>query len=326
VEEIRISIALCTYNGDPYLSELLESLAGQDFRPYELVVCDDGSTDSTLSILNEFEHVAPFPLRIFSNTENLGVIKNFEKALSLCTGDYIAPCDQDDIWQPEKLERLADCLHACGSGDCDGPVLVHSSLELVDSKLESTGKSYMKHQGLEPQHKNQYRTLLVQNYIPGCSMLFSADLLTQALPFPDSTVMHDWWLALIASLAGTICFEPSRTVLYRQHKGNLVGSASRFSPKTFLYMMALWPALKTIRRNYMAASAQAIAACNRLSENSINIPVDAANYTESLSMSRFSTLASLARGRIGRANILRNLTLLVAVLISSRKEPVAKKP
>ena len=114
MEEMRISIALCTYNGDPYLSELLESLAGQDFRPCELVVCDDGSTDSTLSILNEFEHVAPFPIRIFNNTENLGVIKNFEKALSLCTGDYIAPCDQDDIWQPEKLERLVTRLHACG--------------------------------------------------------------------------------------------------------------------------------------------------------------------------------------------------------------------
>ena len=149
-------------------------------------------------------------------------------------------------------------------------------------------------------------------------MLFSADLLTHALPFPDTTVMHDWWLALVASLAGTICFEQSRTVLYRQHKDNLLGSASRFSPKTVLSMMTLLPAMRTISNNYKAAAAQAVAACKRLSENGINIPADAASYIESLSTSKIRTLVSLVKGRIGRANSLRNLTLLVAVLISSR--------
>jgi glycosyltransferase involved in cell wall biosynthesis len=326
MEEMKVSIALCTYNGGLYLSDLLQSLVGQNFRPSELVVCDDGSTDSTVSVLNEFERVAPFKVRIFTNTGNPGVVRNFEKALSLCTGDYIALCDQDDVWQPEKLEQLTSCLHACPEGDNDGPVLVHTDLELVDSKLESTGKSYMEHQGLEVAHKDQYRTLLVQNYIPGCSMLFSADLLKHALPFPDTVVMHDWWLALIASLAGTICFEPSRSVLYRQHKGNMLGSASRLSQQTALSMLMLWPALKTVKNNYKAAAVQAIAACERLSENRITIPVDAANYIESLSTSRLRTLASLARGKIGRANILRNLTLLVAVLISSREEAVTKKP
>ena len=163
MEEMKVSIALCTYNGERYLSDLLQSLARQNYRPYELVVCDDGSQDSTVSILNEFERTAPFKVRIFSNTGNLGVIKNFEQALSLCNGDYIALCDQDDVWQPEKLALLTGCLRACPRENNSGPVLVHSGVELVDSKLGNTGKSYMEHQGLEVAHKDQYKTLLVQN-------------------------------------------------------------------------------------------------------------------------------------------------------------------
>ena len=157
-------------------------------------------------------------------------------------------------------------------------------------------------------------------YIPGCSMLFSADLLDHALPFPDAAVMHDWWLALIASLAGTICFEPSGAVLYRQHNENAVGSQARFSPRTFLSMIMLLPALSTIRNNYKAAAAQATSAYARLSSHKIDIPADAARYIESLSMSRLKTLASLITGKIGRANALRNFTLLVAVMISSRNK------
>ena len=318
MKAMSVSIALCTYNGAPYLSELLQSLAEQDPGPCELVVCDDGSTDATVSILNEFKELAPFPVNVYTNPNNLGVVKNFEKALSLCSGDYIALCDQDDVWAPEKLKRLTGCLHACGGSDMKGPVLVHSGLELVDNSLQGTGRSYMEDQGLELPRKEQYRTLLVQNYIPGCSMLFSADLLTQALPFPDTAVMHDWWLALLASLAGTICYDEHRTVLYRQHKGNVVGSGSRFSLNTVLSMIALWPALKTLSRNYKATSAQAVAAYKRLSGNRIEIPADAAAYIESLSTSRLETLALLARGKISRANTLRNLTLLLAIVISSR--------
>ncbi len=322
----RISIALCTYNGERYLAELLQSLASQRLRPWELVVCDDCSTDSTLSILEEFGRSAPFRVSITSNTENLGVIKNFEKAFSLCTGDYIAPCDQDDVWLPEKLEKLAACLQGCSGENNDSPVLVHANLELVDDNLESTGKSYLQHQGLKLTHADQYRTLLVQNYIPGCSMLFSTDLLSRALPIPDSAVMHDWWLALIASLTGKICFEPSTTVLYRQHKGNLVGSQSRFSPGTAWSAMLLLPALKTIGRNHRAASAQALAAGRRLHNNGIDIPADAAGYIASLSKSRFSTLAALAGGKVSRANTLRNLTMLLAVMICSRETSPTDRP
>src|SRR5690349_15385572 len=104
---MRISVAMATYNGAPFLPEQLQSLAAQTLPPFELVVCDDGSTDRTIQILREFATSAPFPVRIHENSERLGFGDNFLKAAALCQGDWIAFCDQDDIWLPHKLETVA---------------------------------------------------------------------------------------------------------------------------------------------------------------------------------------------------------------------------
>ena len=104
---ITISIAMATYNGDRYIGEQLDSLARQKLLPLELVVTDDGSSDGTLDILKAFSEGAPFPVRIFRNTTRLGYEENFLKAASLCNGDVIAFCDQDDIWMDRKLEVCA---------------------------------------------------------------------------------------------------------------------------------------------------------------------------------------------------------------------------
>ena len=317
MEELKISVALCTCNGELYLQELLESLAGQDYTPFELVVSDDKSTDSTRQILDAFAATAPFAVRVQGNAENLGVVKNFERALLLCSGDYMALCDQDDVWLPDKLARLAERVQSCGGGK-GGPGLAYCDMELVEDDLRRTGRSYLDDQGLAVQQEEPYRTLLVQNYIPGCTMLFSADLLTYALPFPDDTVMHDWWLALLAALTGNVCSDPSRSVLYRQHGDNQLGSAPRFSAKNVLSAVTVMPALRTIQRNYRAATAQAIAAVARLSDNGIAIPDDARDYVASLSGSRFTTLAAVFSGKVSRANLLRNASLAVAVLTTGR--------
>ena len=102
---LTISIALCTYNGACFLKTQLSSLAQQSLRPDELVVCDDGSTDATVEILEAFAVRAPFKVRILRNPQNLGYVKNFEKAISACQFDLIFMCDQDDIWHPEKLHK-----------------------------------------------------------------------------------------------------------------------------------------------------------------------------------------------------------------------------
>ena len=318
MQELKISVALCTCNGELYLRELLDSLAAQELTPFELVVCDDASTDSTRHILDDFAAAAPFTVRVHGNAENLGVVKNFEQALSLCNGDYIALCDQDDVWLPHKLTRLAEQVRSCGSEAAGVPRLVYCDMELVEEDLRRTGRSYVEDQGLAVPREDPYRTLLVQNYIPGCTMLFSADLLMHALPFPDNVAMHDWWLALLAALTGNVCAEPSSAVLYRQHGYNQLGSAARFSAKNVLSVIMVVPALKTIQRNYRAAATQAIAAVTRLADSGVAVPGDARDYVTSLSRSRFTTLVAVLAGKVGRANLLRNISLVIGVLTTGR--------
>src|SRR6476660_4138279 len=107
---MRISIAMCTYNGVRFLDEQLASLASQYRKPDELVVCDDCSTDATIATLERFADRAPFPVHIHKNTVRLGSTKNFERAISLCQGDIISLCDQDDIWDEQKLGLSEECF------------------------------------------------------------------------------------------------------------------------------------------------------------------------------------------------------------------------
>ena len=105
-----ISIAMCTYNGEAYLNGQLVSFVKQTQRPDELVACDDGSTDNTLQVLDQFSKEAPFPVRVYRSQQRLGPTKNFEKALSLCSGDFIFLSDQDDVWMPQKVNTLLQAL------------------------------------------------------------------------------------------------------------------------------------------------------------------------------------------------------------------------
>ena len=100
----KISVALCTYNGEKYLHQQIDSILNQTVPVHEIVVCDDGSNDQTSKILTQYQTKFPEVFKIHFNTENLRSVKNFEKAISLCTGDIIFLSDQDDIWEENKVE------------------------------------------------------------------------------------------------------------------------------------------------------------------------------------------------------------------------------
>jgi len=132
--DARVSIALCTYNGAPYLLEQLQSFCLQTRLPDELIVCDDGSTDDTLRILDDFARNAPFLVQTYTNDHNLGYARNFEKAVSLCTGDIIFLSDQDDVWSVSKVEKVYDRFLLDRRLE-----LVFTDAELVNENLEPIG-------------------------------------------------------------------------------------------------------------------------------------------------------------------------------------------
>lgn len=210
---MKISVAMATYNGERFLREQLDSLLCQVCLPFELVVCDDLSTDSTVSIVKEFSCIAPFDVRIFTNSKNLGYLKNFEQVISLCRGDYIALSDQDDIWDHNKLAILSRSIN--------GALLIHSDAIVIDAAGRIVSDSYFK-------YSNKYiecnfKRYVFGNNVTGCTTLFKADLVKKIIPIHKNFVFHDWWIALHAAYFGRIVYVSRPLVKYRQHLNNISG-------------------------------------------------------------------------------------------------------
>ena len=212
---IRISVALCTYEPGKYLCEQLTSINNQTLKPFEIVICDDSSTNAVETFLKNFESIVP--IRYYKNPKKLGVIKNFEKAITLCTGDYISTSDQDDVWRKDKLERLTLELSHVSS-----PGVAYSRVNIVDENLNLI-KSKNNIIGRVPTFLFE---ILVRNFAPGCSMLLNRKLIEIAVPVHKVALMHDWWFLLHAFLYGQVVHIDEPLVSYRQHESNLIGASA----------------------------------------------------------------------------------------------------
>ncbi|WP_349019908.1 glycosyltransferase family 2 protein [Methyloglobulus sp.] len=212
----NISIAVATYNGGKYLRDQLESLVNQSTRANEIIVCDDGSTDDTLSILAEYENKGL--LKFFVNEHSLGVKKNFEQAVTKCTGQYIALCDQDDVWHPTKLQFSIEKMKQIEYERL--PCLVYTDLEIVDQKLNMIEHSFWKYLRVHPE-KESFHTLLYGNTITGCTVLLNSAFKHYIKNIPNSASMHDAWVGLIAFGLGKTGAVTESTVKYRRHDKNI---------------------------------------------------------------------------------------------------------
>ena len=230
---MTISIALCTYNGEFFLTEQLKSISEQTRLPDELVVCDDRSSDRTLQILHEFAASAPFPVRIVLNESNLGSTKNFEKAISLCGGDIIALSDQDDVWLPYKLARTEEEFKKSASTGA-----VFTNADVVDADLHPLGFSLWESESFGPpirkafEKGNPFLLLLRRNIVTGATMAFRSEFRNLVLPISRYWI-HDAWIALLICSAAKISFIDEKLILYRQHATNQIGTRMRDN-ETFL--------------------------------------------------------------------------------------------
>jgi glycosyltransferase involved in cell wall biosynthesis len=221
---LKISVALCMYQGSAWIQEQLASVAAQTRPPDEVVVCDDASHDDGCALVRAFAARAPFPVRLYENPGNLGFVKNFERAIGLCSGDVIALCDQDDVWAPKKLETLERAF-------ADDPRLglCFSDAELVAADLSGTGKSlwdavFSPAERREVHAGAAWRALLRRNFIAGATTAFRASLRPAILPIPaDIDYIHDGWIAVIAAFAARIEPLPVRLVKYRLHSAQARG-------------------------------------------------------------------------------------------------------
>jgi glycosyltransferase involved in cell wall biosynthesis len=223
---MKLSVRMCTYNGAPYLSEQLQSIAAQTRPPDELVVCDDGSTDATRRILEAFAADVSIPVRLYVNERTLGSTRNFERAIGLCAGEIIALADQDDVWRPEKLARAAAILGAFPEVG-----LVFSDAALVDAAARPLGRRLWEVVGGTRaarqlrRRDRAFRLLLPGWTVTGATMAFRAKFRPLVLPIPaDIAMIHNGWIALMISTVARVHFIDEPLMLYRQHGAQQIGA------------------------------------------------------------------------------------------------------
>lgn len=218
---MSISVAMATYNGARFIREQLNSIAAQTVLPAELVVTDDGSSDDTLAIVADFARTAPFPVHIHRNPVRLGYRANFIRNMGLCTSDLIALCDQDDVWEPNKLERT--------SVPFDDPDVL---LSYHEAWLIDAGGTRLELARMLPLlDRNPPSSVFPLRNPYGFAMLFRrrliafSDLWEKSVDnlYADQRMAHDQWLFFLACALGTIAFVDEPLAGYRQHGNNTYG-------------------------------------------------------------------------------------------------------
>ncbi len=222
----HIDILLATFNGGKHLREQLDSILGQAYGQWRLIIRDDGSSDDSLAIIKEYLTLYPERIILLDNEgRNLGVVGNFSLLLEYSKADYIMFSDQDDIWLPHKIsatfEKLIEMENRFGG---DVPLLVYTNQTVVDENgSDVLADSVWEYQQLDTRNATKINRLLLQNIPTGCTIMINRALRDMALPIPADATMHDWWLALVAAAFGKSDYVAGSTMLYRQHGRNVCG-------------------------------------------------------------------------------------------------------
>lgn len=206
-----VSVVLASYNGEKYIEDQIKSILQQTYSPIELIIADDASTDSTVSIIRQFQS-SHSCIKLFTSKCNEGYIKNFEKGMSMATGEYIALSDQDDIWEAGKLSRLVE--------EIGNHELIYSDSLLIYENGFSMNKKLSDVKKL--QDFDDCLCYTIGGSVPGHAMLISRRLIKDCYPFPPG-IPHDYWIGFVATFRGTMKFIPDALVRYRQHDNNLAG-------------------------------------------------------------------------------------------------------
>lgn len=218
----KIDILLATYNGEKYIKEQLDSILSQTYSNFRLIISDDCSKDATRDILKEYEQ-KDNRIKVYYQDENLGYVKNFEFLLTKVENKIYALSDQDDVWNIDKIEKTYKKMKETNSD------LVFTDLEVVNEKLETILPSFNDYMLLSrkiKKYQDSYKMQYLYNCITGCTLMSKKKFIEKIIPIPlDSKyVIHDTWIGIIVALNGKIAYLDEKTIKYRQHGNNQIGT------------------------------------------------------------------------------------------------------
>ncbi|MEO7362823.1 MAG: glycosyltransferase family 2 protein [Gemmatimonadaceae bacterium] len=229
-----IHIVCSVYNGERYLDEFVQSVQAQTVSNWMLWVRDDGSRDTSATLLKQFA-ATDERVRLFEVPgTNLGVVASFNRALQQVPTDarYIMFADQDDVWLPQKIEYTLSAM-MLGEEHSSGPLLVHTDMTVVNESLEPMAESFWEFAHINPEATALQR-LLVRNAVTGATLMINRALRERVGEIPTAAVMHDWWIACVAAAFGSLIAVTTPTMLYRQHALNAIGASQPGSSAAFV--------------------------------------------------------------------------------------------
>lgn len=212
----KVNILMATYNGDKYIKEQIDSVLGQTYKDFNLFICDDGSTDNTIKIIQEY--VSNYDNVFLEHSSHLGACQNFANLIrNHRDSEYIMLCDQDDVWDSKKIEKSLNVLEQYETE----PALLYSDKVYVDENLNELNMPNRK-------YKDTYKSLLFQCHIYGCTVMLNKRLI-EIVDIPQYASMHDHWISLLAAYYGKIIHLDEPLMLYRQHSDNVTGGVNQLS-------------------------------------------------------------------------------------------------
>lgn len=248
---MNVEVLLATYNSEKFLREQLNSLLAQTYQDFVILVRDGGSTDATLTILEEFRSAHPDKFRLIPSNGRSGFLENFSHLLDAGSAEYSFFCDHDDIWMPDKIEKtlkkLWDLEKQYG---VTSPCCVHCDLAVIDEtgKIKNNSLHKAWHMGTTPEESGYP----VDMPLFGCTLAFNKCLKEKALPIAENCVYHDAWFARIAWHFGHIGFVSAPLIQYRIHRTNVsCGTSSGYPAVLFRYVKNLQMSRKILRRNLL---------------------------------------------------------------------------
>jgi len=250
-------ILMATYNGEKYLREQIDSIVIQTNSNWHLTISDDGSSDLTSEIVDEYVSRYPDKITRYESGKCFGNARDhFFHLMCVCKADYMFFCDQDDVWYPDKLDKMMNVMIGVERGQSQKvPLLVFSDQTPTDEKKKPLSPSLMRYQQ-QYFEEIDYRALLMQNIVTGGAMVINRALADLASCCIDHTqaIMHDWWLAVVAARFGNVIYMDESTGIYRQHGKNSVGAKDVRSIQHVLHKIGR---MTEIRRTILSKKKQA---------------------------------------------------------------------
>lgn len=201
---------MATYNGERFVEVQLRSILEQLGRDDEIVIIDDASADRTRERIAALSDAR---IRLHANDRNEGVLRSFERALRMTTGDFVFLADQDDVWLPGKRARLSEALESEAA-----IAMALSDAQVIDADGSVVAPSFM---ALRGGFRAGLAPTLIKNRYLGCAMAFKRQLLDVALPIPPDVPMHDMWLGAVSALVGRTVYVDRPLMQYRRHSANV---------------------------------------------------------------------------------------------------------